>query len=180
MSGSFHCAGHPPTGWSSLPFSRQENRPSRGSRRGLAECAGLYKLPPKARLGRCVGGQSEQGVEPRGRGPERTHGADGRANPSVPSSPWRRRPESGASAQCGDTMACTGLLTVCLIRPPSPRPPALVAGPSGHALFQDVSGEWSGGVSPPALGIVSLSQRLSRSYLSLSLLVPHPRPPPSL
>nr|KAF6423165.1 N-terminal EF-hand calcium binding protein 3 [Rousettus aegyptiacus] len=35
-------------------------------------------------------------------------------------------------------MACTGLLTVCLIRPPSPRPPALVAGPSGHALFQDV------------------------------------------
>ncbi|XP_034497339.1 N-terminal EF-hand calcium-binding protein 3 isoform X3 [Ailuropoda melanoleuca] len=38
-------------------------------------------------------------------------------------------------------MACAGLLTVCLIRPPAPeprRPPAPAAGPAGHALFQDV------------------------------------------
>nr|XP_045376994.1 LOW QUALITY PROTEIN: N-terminal EF-hand calcium-binding protein 3 [Camelus bactrianus] len=40
-------------------------------------------------------------------------------------------------------MACAGLLTVCLIRPPAPghpRPPAPApaAGPTGHALFQDV------------------------------------------
>ncbi|XP_034862010.1 N-terminal EF-hand calcium-binding protein 3 [Mirounga leonina] len=41
-------------------------------------------------------------------------------------------------------MACAGLLTVCLIRPPAPeprRPPAplpAAAGPAGHALFQDV------------------------------------------
>ncbi|XP_066868074.1 N-terminal EF-hand calcium-binding protein 3 isoform X1 [Kogia breviceps] len=40
-------------------------------------------------------------------------------------------------------MACAGLLTVCLIRPPAPEPPrppapAPAAGPAGHALFQDV------------------------------------------
>uniref|UniRef100_A0A4X1T380 N-terminal EF-hand calcium-binding protein 3 n=1 Tax=Sus scrofa TaxID=9823 RepID=A0A4X1T380_PIG len=38
-------------------------------------------------------------------------------------------------------MACAGLLTVCLIRPPAtepPRPPAPAAGLAGHALFQDV------------------------------------------
>ncbi|XP_060044595.1 N-terminal EF-hand calcium-binding protein 3 isoform X3 [Erinaceus europaeus] len=40
-------------------------------------------------------------------------------------------------------MACAGLLTVCLLRPPAPerpRPPAPPpsAGPAGHALFQDV------------------------------------------
>ncbi|XP_075383902.1 N-terminal EF-hand calcium-binding protein 3 [Tenrec ecaudatus] len=44
-------------------------------------------------------------------------------------------------------MACAGLLTVCLLRPPAPerpRPPAPTpmpapdAGPAGHALFQDV------------------------------------------
>ncbi|KAM9590294.1 N-terminal EF-hand calcium-binding protein 3 isoform 2-T2 [Trichechus inunguis] len=42
-------------------------------------------------------------------------------------------------------MACAGLLTVCLLRPPAPeRPrhptaaPAPDAGPAGHALFQDV------------------------------------------
>ncbi|XP_045741567.2 N-terminal EF-hand calcium-binding protein 3 isoform X2 [Mirounga angustirostris] len=44
----------------------------------------------------------------------------------------------------GGAMACAGLLTVCLIRPPAPeprRPPAplpAAAGPAGHALFQDV------------------------------------------
>ncbi|XP_044940020.1 N-terminal EF-hand calcium-binding protein 3 isoform X1 [Mustela putorius furo] len=40
-------------------------------------------------------------------------------------------------------MACAGLLTVCLIRPPAPEPrrppaPTAAAGPTGHALFQDV------------------------------------------
>ncbi|XP_012610606.1 N-terminal EF-hand calcium-binding protein 3 [Microcebus murinus] len=40
-------------------------------------------------------------------------------------------------------MACAGLLAVCLLRPPAPRPPrrpepAPDAGPAGHALFQDV------------------------------------------
>ncbi|XP_040837563.1 N-terminal EF-hand calcium-binding protein 3 isoform X3 [Ochotona curzoniae] len=38
-------------------------------------------------------------------------------------------------------MACAGLLTVCLLRPPTaraPRTPAADAGPAGHALFQDV------------------------------------------
>ncbi|XP_047601838.1 N-terminal EF-hand calcium-binding protein 3 isoform X2 [Lutra lutra] len=40
-------------------------------------------------------------------------------------------------------MACAGLLTVCLIRPPAPEPrrppaPPASAGPTGHALFQDV------------------------------------------
>ncbi|XP_071464950.1 N-terminal EF-hand calcium-binding protein 3 isoform X4 [Marmota flaviventris] len=41
-------------------------------------------------------------------------------------------------------MACAGLLTVCLLRPPAaPRPPgspaaAAAGGPAGHALFQDV------------------------------------------
>ncbi|XP_019314316.1 N-terminal EF-hand calcium-binding protein 3 isoform X2 [Panthera pardus] len=40
-------------------------------------------------------------------------------------------------------MACAGLLTVCLIRPPAPEPrrspaPVPAAGPAGHALFQDV------------------------------------------
>ncbi|XP_033696125.1 N-terminal EF-hand calcium-binding protein 3 isoform X1 [Delphinus delphis] len=40
-------------------------------------------------------------------------------------------------------MACAGLLTVCLIRPPAPEPPrppapAPAAGSAGHALFQDV------------------------------------------
>nr|XP_044604419.1 N-terminal EF-hand calcium-binding protein 3 isoform X3 [Equus asinus] len=34
-------------------------------------------------------------------------------------------------------MACAGLLTVCLIRPPAPEPPRPPA-PAGHALFQDV------------------------------------------
>ncbi|KAF4023558.1 hypothetical protein G4228_015111 [Cervus hanglu yarkandensis] len=48
-------------------------------------------------------------------------------------------------------MACAGLLTVCLIRPPAPEPPrppapapSPAAGPAGHALFQDVSGERAG------------------------------------
>ncbi|XP_045384759.1 N-terminal EF-hand calcium-binding protein 3 isoform X4 [Lemur catta] len=40
-------------------------------------------------------------------------------------------------------MACAGLLAVCLLRPPAPRPPRRPeptpdAGPAGHALFQDV------------------------------------------
>ncbi|XP_037668098.1 N-terminal EF-hand calcium-binding protein 3 isoform X1 [Choloepus didactylus] len=40
-------------------------------------------------------------------------------------------------------MACAGLLTVCLLRPPAPEPPRPPvptpdAGPAGHALFQDV------------------------------------------
>ncbi|XP_001500930.1 N-terminal EF-hand calcium-binding protein 3 isoform X2 [Equus caballus] len=36
-------------------------------------------------------------------------------------------------------MACAGLLTVCLIRPPAPEPPRPPApAPAGHALFQDV------------------------------------------
>ncbi|XP_076967330.1 N-terminal EF-hand calcium-binding protein 3 isoform X4 [Tamandua tetradactyla] len=40
-------------------------------------------------------------------------------------------------------MACAGLLTVCLLRPPAPQPPRPPAptpdaGPAGHALFQDV------------------------------------------
>ncbi|KAK2488582.1 hypothetical protein MC885_015934 [Smutsia gigantea] len=38
----------------------------------------------------------------------------------------------------GGAMACAGLLTVCLIRPPRPPAPAPAAGPTGHALFQDV------------------------------------------
>ncbi|XP_049635267.1 N-terminal EF-hand calcium-binding protein 3 isoform X1 [Suncus etruscus] len=35
-------------------------------------------------------------------------------------------------------MACAGLLTVCLVRPPSPRTPRTPAVSAGHALFQDV------------------------------------------
>ncbi|PNJ57453.1 NECAB3 isoform 17 [Pongo abelii] len=44
-------------------------------------------------------------------------------------------------------MACAGLLTVCLLRPPAPQPqpqtprhPQLAPdpGPAGHTLFQDV------------------------------------------
>ncbi|XP_036275744.1 N-terminal EF-hand calcium-binding protein 3 isoform X3 [Pipistrellus kuhlii] len=38
-------------------------------------------------------------------------------------------------------MACAGLLTVCLVRQPAPRPPRApspASGPAGHALFQDV------------------------------------------
>ncbi|XP_045018575.1 N-terminal EF-hand calcium-binding protein 3 isoform X2 [Bubalus bubalis] len=52
-------------------------------------------------------------------------------------------PQPSRSQAGGGTMACAGLLTVCLIRPPAtepPRPPAPApaAGPAGHALFQDV------------------------------------------
>nr|XP_036868783.1 N-terminal EF-hand calcium-binding protein 3 isoform X1 [Manis javanica] len=50
------------------------------------------------------------------------------------------RPRS-RSRTGGGAMACAGLLTVCLVRPPAPeppRPPAPAAGPTGHALFQDV------------------------------------------
>ncbi|KAJ8794291.1 hypothetical protein J1605_003248 [Eschrichtius robustus] len=62
-------------------------------------------------------------------------------------------------------MACAGLLTVCLIRPPAPEPPrppapAPAAGPAGHALFQDVSGERAGGAGAVALGVVSLAVSL--------------------
>lgn len=176
VSGSFHCAAHPPTGWSLLPFSRQGNKSSKGSRRGLAECAGFDKLPPKAGLGGASEASLNRGWSLGGGALNvRTAPMGGRApqSPEVPGG-GSQNPElwPSQSRASGDTMTCTGLLTVCLIRPPSPRPPALVAGPSGLALFQDVSGERSGGVSPQALGIVSLLQRLSRSYLSLSLLVP--------
>ncbi|XP_070237696.1 N-terminal EF-hand calcium-binding protein 3 isoform X2 [Bos mutus] len=52
-------------------------------------------------------------------------------------------PQPSRSQAGGGTMACAGLLTVCLIRPPAPEPPrtpapAPAAGPAGHALFQDV------------------------------------------
>lgn len=69
-------------------------------------------------------------------------------------------------------MACAGLLTVCLIRPPAPEPPrppasAPAAGPAGHALFQDVSGERAGGAGAVALGVVSLAVSLQVSVVSL-------------
>ncbi|XP_057557981.1 N-terminal EF-hand calcium-binding protein 3 isoform X6 [Hippopotamus amphibius kiboko] len=50
-------------------------------------------------------------------------------------------PRPSRSRAGGGAMACAGLLTVCLIRPPAPeppRPPAPAAGPAGHALFQDM------------------------------------------
>ncbi|XP_070328648.1 N-terminal EF-hand calcium-binding protein 3 isoform X2 [Odocoileus virginianus] len=52
-------------------------------------------------------------------------------------------PQPSRSQAGGGAMACAGLLTVCLIRPPAPEPPrppapAPAAGPAGHALFQDV------------------------------------------
>uniref|UniRef100_A0A8D1RRK5 N-terminal EF-hand calcium binding protein 3 n=1 Tax=Sus scrofa TaxID=9823 RepID=A0A8D1RRK5_PIG len=50
-------------------------------------------------------------------------------------------PQRNRSRAGGGAMACAGLLTVCLIRPPAtepPRPPAPAAGLAGHALFQDV------------------------------------------
>ena len=69
-------------------------------------------------------------------------------------------------------MACAGLLTVCLIRPPAPEPPrppapAPAAGPAGHALFQDVSGERAGDAGAVALGVVSLAVSLQVSVVSL-------------
>lgn len=65
-------------------------------------------------------------------------GSGGVQKPEPQSSPSRSRVGGGA-------MACAGLLTVCLIRPPAPEPrrppaPTAAAGPTGHALFQDVSG----------------------------------------
>lgn len=70
-------------------------------------------------------------------------------------------------------MACAGLLTVCLIRPPAPEPPrppapAPAAGPAGHALFQDVSGEPAGGAGAVALGVVILPRGRSRSLWTAS------------
>ncbi|XP_070444127.1 N-terminal EF-hand calcium-binding protein 3 isoform X6 [Equus przewalskii] len=50
-------------------------------------------------------------------------------------------------------MACAGLLTVCLIRPPAPEPPRPPApAPAGHALFQDVfrRADKNGECAPPA------------------------------
>lgn len=94
-------------------------------------------------------------------------GANGRAAAQVRGGGVQKRePQPSPSlSRCrvgGGAMACAGLLTVCLIRPPAPeprRPPAPAAGPAGHALFQDVSGERAGGAGPLALGS-SLSLQL--------------------
>ena len=61
---------------------------------------------------------------------------------------------------------------MCLIRPPAPEPPrppapAPAAGPAGHALFQDVSGERAGDAGAVALGVVSLAVSLQVSVVSL-------------
>ncbi|XP_011376578.2 N-terminal EF-hand calcium-binding protein 3 isoform X1 [Pteropus vampyrus] len=142
VSSSFHCAAHPLRGWNLLPFSRQGNRSPRGSRRGLAECASFDKLPPKAGLGGASEASLNRGWSLGGGDLSvRTAPMGGRPlqSPQVPGG-GAQSPElhPSQSRACGDTMTCTGLLTVCLIRPPSPRPPVPVAGPSGHALFQDV------------------------------------------
>lgn len=88
------------------------------------------------------------------------------------------RPRS-RSRTGGGAMACAGLLTVCLVRPPAPeppRPPAPAAGPTGHALFQDVSGERARGAGSLALGIVAvflevaLRVLLINPWVSLALL----------
>lgn len=176
VSSSFHCAAHPLTGWNLLPFSRQGNRSPRGSRRGLAECASFDKLPPKAGLGGASEASLNRGWSLGGGDLSvRTAPMGGRPlqSPQVPGG-GAQSPElhPSQSRACGDTMTCTGLLTVCLIRPPSPRPPVPVAGPSGHALFQDVSGEQSGR-QPSGPG--DYQSRRSYPCLSLSLTpAPHP------
>ncbi|XP_063515210.1 N-terminal EF-hand calcium-binding protein 3 isoform X6 [Pongo pygmaeus] len=87
----------------------------------------------------------------RGRGLSPRVGAGAKGRPlATPSQ--RRRPGSAATAAepqraGGGAMACAGLLTVCLLRPPAPQPqpqtpryPQLAPdpGPAGHTLFQDV------------------------------------------
>lgn len=85
--------------------------------------------------------------------------------PQVPSGGVQsREPQPFWSRAGGGTMACAGLLTVCLIRPPVHLSPAPAPGPAGHALFQDVSVEQVGGISSPAVGSalgVSLPLRLT-------------------
>lgn len=88
-------------------------------------------------------------------------------------------PQPSRSQAGGGTMACAGLLTVCLIRPPAPEPPrppapapAPAAGPAGHALFQDVSGERAGGAGAVALGLVILPRGRSRSLWTASVSLP--------
>ena len=71
-------------------------------------------------------------------------------------------------------MACAGLLTVCLIRPPAtepPRPPAPAAGLAGHALFQDVSGKRARGAGATALGVDTAFRRLPPGLCRISLPV---------
>lgn len=117
----------------------------RALERGLqrAQPSAGRRLGPK-RPGRGIRGQSRQGAGPRGGAPWASAPAPmgGRPPsqfPQVPSGGVQsREPQPFWSRAGGGTMACAGLLTVCLIRPPVHLSPAPAPGPAGHALFQDV------------------------------------------
>lgn len=146
-------------------FSKRGNRGPRSRAGGEGPAAGLGR-------GRSRGGRGARSAPaPRGgqAGVPQVRGGGG--GQSAEPQPSRRREGGGA-------MACAGLLTVCLIRPPAPEPPRPPApAPAGHALFQDVSGERAGGsaargcrclrsVSP---GLCLLSPCVSPGSLSVAV-----------
>lgn len=157
-------------------FQMRKQALERGLQR--AQPSAGWRLRPK-RPGRGIRGQSRQGAGPRGGAPWASAPAPmgGRPPsqfPQVPSGGVQsREPQPFWSRAGGGTMACAGLLTVCLIRPPVHLSPAPAPGPAGHALFQDVSVERVGGISSPAVGS-ALSGCLSRSpCVSLGSHCPH-------
>lgn len=171
-----------------LHFSRVGFVPLFQKRKQALE-RGLQKAQPSAGWRRRPKAGERQGAGPRGGAPWASAPAPmgGRPPsqfPQVPSGGVQsREPQPIWSRAGGGTMACAGLLTVCLIRPPVHLSPAPAPGPAGHALFQDVSverlgasalqpwGRFSRGVSPGlSLRLTGLSQ-CSHHCVSLTVSV---------